>query len=69
MDYLIPSPLYRTYNITVNRSFFDGQQQSNSDINLDDISEHIPIEESLIAQQQTLIWNKDEYLCLAPGQA
>lgn len=31
-------------------------------------SEEINIEESLIAQQQTLLWNEDKYLRIAPGE-
>ncbi|GFV77860.1 ATP-dependent DNA helicase [Trichonephila clavipes] len=33
-----------------------------------DISEHIPIEESLTAQQHTLSWDEEQYLCIAPGE-
>lgn len=32
------------------------------------MSEHIPIDESLTAQQQTLLWNEDQYFCIAPGE-
>jgi len=33
-----------------------------------DILEHIPIDESLMAQQQTLMLNDDMYLRIAPGE-
>ena len=35
---------------------------------INELSEHIPMEESLIAQQQTLLWNEDKFLQIAPGQ-
>lgn len=34
------------------------------EVQLEDLSEEIPIEESLICQQQTLLWNEDRYLCM-----
>lgn len=37
-------------------------------ISQDDVSEHISIEESLTAQQQTLLQNEDQYLRIAPGE-
>lgn len=33
-----------------------------------DLLEQIPIEESLTAQQQTLMWSDDMYLRIAPGE-
>lgn len=32
------------------------------------MAEAVDIEESLIAQQQTLLWNEDKYLPIAPGE-
>ncbi|GFY59258.1 ATP-dependent DNA helicase [Trichonephila inaurata madagascariensis] len=32
------------------------------------MSEHIPIEENLSSQQQTLMWNKKKYLQITPGE-
>lgn len=37
-------------------------------IHIDDFSEHIRIDESLIAQQQTLMWSEDKFLQIAPGE-
>ena len=34
---------------------------------MDDVSERIPIEENTTAQQQTLLWNEDKFLLMAPG--
>lgn len=34
---------------------------------IDEFSENIDIEESLTAQHQTLVWNEEKYLRLAPG--
>lgn len=65
--YLLPSPLYRTYEITVDEAFFNNEQVVRQ-IPLEDVSEHIPIEDSLTAQQQTLLWNEDQYLRIAPGE-
>ncbi|RVE51059.1 hypothetical protein evm_004350 [Chilo suppressalis] len=35
---------------------------------LDDVSEHVAIEDNLTAQQQTLMWNQDLHLHMAPGE-
>ena len=54
------------YDIKIDDSFFnDGY------INLipqSDIGEEILIEDSLTAQQNTLLWNDDKYLRIAPGE-
>lgn len=39
-----------------------------SQLNMDEISEHVPIEDNLVAQQQTLLWNDDYFLSIAPGE-
>ncbi|GFW63850.1 ATP-dependent DNA helicase [Trichonephila clavipes] len=54
--------------------FFNGQDDIQDEIIYDedgdnDISEQIPIDESLVAQQQTLMWNDEMYLTIAPGEA
>ncbi|GFX73282.1 ATP-dependent DNA helicase [Trichonephila clavipes] len=51
----------------MDQSFFDNNSIS-TEIPLEDISEHIPIEESLTAQQHTLSWDEEQYLCIAPGE-
>ncbi|CAI6361504.1 unnamed protein product [Macrosiphum euphorbiae] len=67
LEYLVPSDLYRAYEIKINESFFNTMENSGGKCP-DNISENIPIEESLTAQQQTLLWNDDQFLHLAPGQ-
>ncbi|GFX43866.1 hypothetical protein TNCV_4111451 [Trichonephila clavipes] len=37
-------------------------------LSLEGMSEHIPIEESLSSQQQTVMWNEEKYLRIAPGE-
>ncbi|GFU82960.1 uncharacterized protein TNCV_1475601, partial [Trichonephila clavipes] len=53
--------------------FFNSQDNIQDEIIYDedgdnDISEQIPIDESLVAQQQTLMWNDEMYLTIAPGE-
>ncbi|GFT35106.1 ATP-dependent DNA helicase [Trichonephila clavipes] len=43
--------------------------QSTSQVPQKEISENITIEESLTAQQQTLLWNEEKYLRIVPGEA
>ncbi|GFU38939.1 helitron_like_N domain-containing protein [Trichonephila clavipes] len=73
LQHLKDSPLYTSYGITVDDSFFNGQDDIQYEIIYDedgdnDISEQIPIDESLVAQQQTLMWNDEMYLTIAPGE-
>ncbi|GFY14469.1 helitron_like_N domain-containing protein [Trichonephila clavipes] len=73
LQHLKDSPLYTSYGITVDDSFFNGQDNIQDEIIYDedgdnDISEQIPIDESLVAQQQTLMWNDEMYLTIAPGE-
>ena len=66
LQYLIKTPLYRLDDIKIDDSFFNDEY-----INLipqSDISEEILIEDSLTAQQNTLLWNDDKYLRSAPGE-
>ncbi|GFW64250.1 ATP-dependent DNA helicase [Trichonephila clavipes] len=56
------------YDVTTDDSFFN-LKQSTSQVPLEEISKNIIIEESLTAQQQTLLWNEEKYLCIAPGKA
>ncbi|GBP70846.1 hypothetical protein EVAR_53510_1 [Eumeta japonica] len=64
VTYLVQTPLYMHYNITINEEFFNSDRVG-PDINVDDISEHIPIGDNITAQQQTLLWNKDRFLHMA----
>lgn len=66
LRYLCDTPLYKFYNITVNQSFFNDTSENIVDRN--EISEDVPIEDNLTAHQQTLLWNDDKYLRIAPGE-
>lgn len=58
---------YTMYDIKVDESFFN-DNQIHDEIPQNDFSEHIPVEDSLTAQQQTLLWNEEQYLRIAPGE-
>ncbi|GBP71338.1 hypothetical protein EVAR_57722_1 [Eumeta japonica] len=45
----------------------NGCNENDKECNCNDL-EHIPIDESLLAQQQTLMWNEDLYLRIGPGE-
>ncbi|XP_044599366.1 uncharacterized protein LOC123275348 [Cotesia glomerata] len=66
LQYLLQTPLYLFYDIKIDESFFNNN--SNNEIDLEEMSEDIPVEESLTAQQKTLLWNEDMYLRIAPGE-
>lgn len=77
LRYLKDTPLYKSYGILVDDGFlndrsYDVEDEIIFDENGDnDILEQIPIEESLMAQQQTLLWNDDcptMYLKIGPGE-
>lgn len=74
LRYLKDTPLYQSYGVSVDDNFLnDGSYDVEDEIMFDedgdnDILEHIPIDESLMAQQQTLMWNDDIYLRIAPGE-
>lgn len=74
LQYLKDTPLYTSYGVTVDDRFLDDQNyeiDNESVFNEDGdngILEQIPIEESLMALQQTLIWKDDMYLRMAPGE-
>lgn len=67
LTYLIKTPLYIHHNITIDDTFF-GDDEDTTDFNIDDVSEHVPIEDNLVAQQQTLLWNENDIFIMAPGQ-
>ena len=67
LRYLIQQPLYILYNIIVDDDFFTTDVEQ-ININLDEISEDVPIDESLTAAQHTLMWNDEKYLRIAPGE-
>lgn len=69
LQYLVNTPLYTYYNITINHGFIsDDNEETQRISNIDEVSEDIPIEESLTAQQHTLLWNDEKYLRIAPGE-
>lgn len=84
LQYLVKTPLYTTYDITIDEQFFDNNhgvlrmnsssednvEMDKNELNENDCNEleDIPIEESLVAQQQTVMWNDDLYLRIAPGE-
>lgn len=64
LRYLVDTPLYEAYDITIDEQFFRDEKFSLDDnFHLEDI----PIEESPSAQQQTLMWNDDLDLRTPPG--
>ena len=68
LDYLQASPLYKLYRITVNWDEFDNalvKATEQHDLEELDVGNE---NEMLLAQQQTVLWNEDQYLCIAPGQ-
>ncbi|CAG9828115.1 unnamed protein product [Diabrotica balteata] len=67
LRYLVNTPLYKFYNIKIINRFLN-DNTIDEDFNLEDVSENIEVEESLVAQQQTLLWNEDFQLNLAPGE-
>ncbi|GFY54538.1 ATP-dependent DNA helicase [Trichonephila inaurata madagascariensis] len=67
LQYLVATPLYRMYDVTIDDSFFN-LNQSASQVPQDEISENITIEERLTAQKQTLLWNEEKHLRIAPGE-
>ncbi|GFW20141.1 hypothetical protein TNCV_2320821 [Trichonephila clavipes] len=54
LQYLVAIPLYKMYDVTIDDIFFN-LNQSTSQAPQDEISENITIEESLTAQQHTLL--------------
>lgn len=68
LAYLIKTPLYIYYNITIGNTFLNNNNEAAPELVLDDVSEHVPIEDNLIAQQQTLMWNEDLHLLMIPGE-
>jgi hypothetical protein len=69
LRYLLNTPLYKLYNIKVDESFIGLSTPVEEEIEIEPMTDQNDQEnELLIAQQQTLMWNEDKYLCLAPGQ-
>ncbi|XP_049318190.1 uncharacterized protein LOC105232370 isoform X10 [Bactrocera dorsalis] len=70
LTYLVKTPLYIYHNITIDNTFLNNNNNNEAapELVLDDVSEHVPIEDNLTAQQQTLMWNEDLHLHMAPGE-
>lgn len=74
LRYLKYTPLYKSYGVSIDERFLnDAHYDVDDEIIFDedgdnDILEQIPIEESLIAQQQTLMWNENMYLRIARAE-
>ena len=68
LNFLVHTPLYKFYDIKIDNRFLINAGEIDHDFNLEEVSEHIEIEESLVAQQQTLLWDEDFYLQIAPGE-
>ncbi|XP_050528041.1 uncharacterized protein LOC126898135 [Daktulosphaira vitifoliae] len=70
LSYLVKTPLYIHENITISEAFLNNYSDTeiNNDISIEEYSEHVPIEDNLTAQQQTMLWNEDEMLLMAPGE-
>lgn len=67
LTYLIETPLYIHHNITIDDAVFNIDDDNDTESNVDDISERVPVEESLTSQQQSLMWNDDQMLLMAGG--
>lgn len=83
LRYLITTALYRHYNINIDEEFLqtfgdeirfqeaDAEQNdaavADAAVIAEDV-EKITIDDNLFAQQQTLLWNEDKYLQIAPGE-
>uniref|UniRef100_A0A6P7FX48 Uncharacterized protein LOC114335154 n=1 Tax=Diabrotica virgifera virgifera TaxID=50390 RepID=A0A6P7FX48_DIAVI len=59
LSYLVKTPLYEANKITIDETFFEGMDSINEEDN--EVFENISVEESLLAQQQTLMWNDRDY--------
>ncbi|XP_063984843.1 uncharacterized protein LOC135166507 [Diachasmimorpha longicaudata] len=65
LEYLITTPLYTLYNITIDEPFFDDKNFGKTPKT--SVTEEIPIAKSSISQQQTLLWSVDRDLHEAPS--
>jgi len=67
LQYLINKPLYVLYEVTIDDSFFN-IDFLDTNFNLNEKSENVPIKESLSAAQHTLMWNDEKYIRIAPEE-
>jgi hypothetical protein len=68
LEHLIQTPLYKCYNIEIDPTFLNVDNVPEDTYELDELNQHSSDNECLFAQQHTLLWNKDKYLEIAPGQ-
>ena len=61
------SPLYRLLNISVDWNLLDNFGDDEHQEELKTVSED-DASELFLAQQQSLLWSEDKYLCIIPGQ-
>lgn len=69
LSYLITTPLYRRYGITIDKNAMEGLETNVSDAQVE--LETIAFDnetELLLGQQETLLWNEDKCLEIAPAQ-
>lgn len=67
LTYLVKTPLWVHENITINEEILNSYQDDPEFV-IDELSEDIPMEDNLTAQQQTLMWDEDKMLHIAPGE-
>lgn len=67
LRYLVDQPLYRHNNISVDWSYLGEVQQAAPDF-IDEVVEDINENAPLISRQQTLLWNEENVLAIAPAQ-
>ena len=68
LRYFINTPLYTFYDIKIKNDFLNEISDNQGYFDINDVSENIEMEENLVTQQQTLLWNEDYYLRIAPGK-
>ena len=79
LTYLLQTPLYKAYCVTLNKDFLQDESTENNNTHTDDDDEADDTvmdvlepnseyeNEVLLAKQKTLMWSEEQYLTLAPG--
>lgn len=74
LKYLIKTPLYKDNNISINEQFFldissnKEHNENSANFEIESMDQTSTETDYLLAHQQTLLWNEERILCLAPGQ-
>lgn len=76
MEYLVQTPLYRRYKVTIDWTNYDNEVNNNSGESshhastqfIEDLGRNGPEVDSLIARQQTLMYNESKEYVIAPGE-